>query len=216
MTKMDQKASMLEAVKRKRFLLQHEQDSSEEHNEGQSTHSDDDELAPNSSASHDALLGKPGGKNDQDPAESQADSDNETAEGQDGFPKISKATAPENSNNQFLNPKKDTHDPVDLNADKNMAGPDAENTQHDEMGVDTHKDVRTQSSKMAKNNAHKDEGIKNSTRKDVKGKMSIPDVVPSHGEDNPDASPDERVNDKPRLTGMKGARAKLDSFFGRK
>ena len=212
---MDNKASMLEAVKRKRFLLQHETDSTGEHDEGQSTHSDDDELAPNSSASHDALLGKPGGKNSMSPAEDHEDSENETAEGQDGFPKVSK-TSPANSKNLFADPKKDTHDPVDLNHDRNMAGSDATNTQHDEMGVNVHKDVRSQSSNMAKNNAVKDEGIKSSSRAGVKSDMQIPDVTPSHGEDNPEASPTNNVNDKPRLTGMKGARAKLDGFLAKR
>ena len=206
---MNNKASMLEAVKRKRFLLQHSSEEPES-----SSHEEDQELAPESASKHDALLGKPGGKNDQNPAESQEDSDNETAEGQEGFDKISHKS-PANSKNLFANPKKDTHDPVDLNKDRNMAGADAENNQHDEMGVDVHEDPRMQSSKMAKHNAVKAEGIKNSERKMVKGDMQIPDVVPSHGEDNPDASPDEKVNDKPRLGGLKGARAKLDGFLSK-
>lgn len=214
---MDNKASMLEAVKRKRLMIQqHETDNSSEHAEGEGADTDG-ELAPASgSSTKDALLGKPVGESEPSPAESLSDSDNETQLGTEGgFNKISKATAPANSKNLFQNPKKDTHDPVDLNKDRNMAGPDAENNQHDEMGVQPHQDVRMQSSLMAKKNAIKDEGIKSFARKDVKSKMNIADVVPSHGEDNPDASPDEEVNDKPRLSGMKGARAKLDGFLSK-
>lgn len=216
---MENKAAMLEAVKRKRFLLQHESDSKGEHDEGQSTHSEDNELAPSGessqASSHDALLGKPDGKDSPMDAESPKEGENETALGkQGGFNKTSKKS-PENSKNLFVNTKKDSHDPVDLNKNRNMAGADRQNNQHDDMGVDVHENPRLQSSKMAFHNSKKAEAIKNSSRKEVKSDMDIEDNVPSHGEDNPDASPDNTANDKPRLSGLKGARAKLDGFLSK-
>jgi hypothetical protein len=215
---MNDKAALLEAVKRKRAMIQYQSKDAEDPNHD-GMDKDDGELAPDGSANkastHDALLGHPDGKDTGNEAETPEESKNETAEGQDGFPNISHASAPGNSKNLFVNPKKDTHDAVDLNRDRDMAGVEGDSNQHDDMGVDTHKDVRRQSSGLAHKNAVKAEGIKNAVRKDVKSKVEIPDNVPSHGEDAKDAVSGVQSDNPGKLTGMKSARAKLDGFLSK-
>jgi hypothetical protein len=190
---MDNKSTMLEAVKRKRYQIQqHEEDQTGEDSEGQSARMGDDELAPVSgSHQRDALLGKP--ETEGEPGDVKDEShQNQTELGkQGGFNKLDKAGAPENSKNLFHDPKKDTHDAVDLNKHRNMAG-DGSNSKYDKMGVNEHKDVRLQSSNLAKKNAIKAEAIKGQSRKSVKSSMDIADNEPSHGEDVQDAVKDNQ------------------------
>lgn len=185
---MDNKATMLEAVKRKRYQIQqHEEDQTGPDNEGEGARMGDDELAP-ASGSHnrDALLGKP--ETEPEPTDEKSEThQNETELGQEGgFNKVIKAGAPANSKNLFHDPKKDTHDPVDLNKHRNMANTGL-NEKYDKMGVNEHKDVRLQSSNLAKRNAIKDEGIKKQSRSAVKSSMDMPDIEPTNSEDVQDA-----------------------------
>jgi hypothetical protein len=217
---MDNKAAMLEAVKRKRYMIQSQSESLGPKGQGGEGSEESDELAPEGSASKDALLGKPVSK-DSSPDTRDSGEQGETALGQEGGFDHEEHKSPENSKNLFLNPKKDTHDAVDLNKNRNMAGSEGENTQHDEMGVDAHRDVRLQSSNMAKKNAFRAEGAKDEARKTVKGQMAMPNLTPSQGEeagkDSPEATKAEEGSRKPAsFVGMKGARAKLDKFFGKK
>jgi len=176
------KEHMMEAMKRKRAMIQqHEEDSKGPHAAGQSP--GDDELAPASGASkRDALLGKPDGKNSYKDAESHEEAKNETMLGQEGGFNKEVHTSPSNSKVMFHDPKEDTHDPVDLNRHRNMAG-DGSNSKYDKMGVDEHKDVRLQSSKMAFKNAKKAEGLKYDALKKVKADMDIKSGIESHGRD---------------------------------
>lgn len=197
---------------------------SEEASEGETDGGDDsdesDELAPQGSSKHDAMMGKPEGKNTTQDADLGDQNKNQTALGkQGGFDHISK-TSPANSKPMFHDPRKDTHDDADPNLGRNMAGNQGDNTQHDEMGVDVHKEPRLQSSKMAARNMSSARGLKDSSRSDVKGEMDMPDVVPSHGEDVKDAPGDTgtAVTDRAVQTkfgGLKGARQKLDGFLSK-
>lgn len=212
-------AALLEAVKRKRAAIQYQKDDSNV-NEQSKDEDSDGELAPegnaNKGSDHDALLGSPDGKDSKMPAESSEQDDNQTALGHSGgFNKQIKANAPENSKNLFVNPKKDTHDPVDLNKDRNMAGEQGESNQQDEMGVEPHEDVRSQSSALAGKNAVKAEGIKKAFGKTIGSKLDVNTSDPGKGEDSPD--PVSAINsDNPgKLTGMKSARSKLDGFLSK-
>jgi hypothetical protein len=270
------KEHMLEAVKRRKFTKQYESDSDGEHAEGQGSEIGDQELAPSSGMSkttgsheRDALLGHPSAHpalKDTRPADLQG----ETQLGEEqGFDKeMGHVSAPANSKNLFHDPKVDTHDPVDLNRHRNMAG-DGSNPKYDKMGVDEHTDVRKQSSKLAGVNARKGEGLKDKERSFVKSKMDISSPkASSDREAGMDASgvvgdnsmqkgfkaPFSKVNRsgdksqgwdqdsegpnakgamyaeggesdhdgdeegssmKPRMTGLKGARAKLDGFLSK-
>jgi hypothetical protein len=217
---MDNKAALLEAVKRKRALIQYQKEDPDVNS--QSKDEDNEDLAPagaNKASEHDALLGTPDGKNSSEPAESSSDADNQTALGKEqGFDRESHES-PANSKNLFLDPKKDTHDPVDLNKHRDMAGREGERNQNDDMGVDVHQDVRRQSSKLAGKNAVRAEGLKNSFRNDVKGKMDLSSKMASSdgdaGKDAPDAAAAINPDNPGKLTGMKSARAKLDGFLSK-
>ena len=260
------KEQMLEAMKRKRAMIQqHEEDAQGEHAASQSSQSDDQELAPSRGSEKDTLMSKAG--KEPGNAESSRDEDNQTALGeQGGFDHVDHASAPENSKVLFHDPKKDTHDPADLNRNRNMAG-DGSNSKYDKMGVDEHKDVRHQSSKLAGENAVKNEGLKKSVLGDVKSKVNLKSPMASQGEeagmdaedslrDNSQQAgfkaPFSKVNRsgsksqdwdvdkegannkgglyaeegnedgdeegsemKPKMTGLKGARAKLDGFLSK-
>lgn len=212
---MNDKAALLEAVKRKRAMIQYQSKDAEDPNHDES----DGELAPdgnaNKASEHDALLGKPGGKDSTQPAESSAKDDNQTQLGHDGGFDKEVHTSPENSKNQFLNPKKDTHDAADLTKDRNMAGADGERNQNDEMGINPHKEVRSQSSGLAKGNAVKAEGIKKAFGKTIGEKLDVNTSDPGHGEESKDASAGVQSDNPGRLTGMKSARSKLDGFLSK-
>lgn len=213
------KEHMLEALKRKRSQIQYESDSKGPHAGGQSEETGDEELAPvGGSAKHDAMLGKPGGHNSSADAESESESENQNAmgEGGDGFQDgpDSHASAPKNSRSLFQDPKKDTHDEVDPNMHRNMAGDGGGlETKYDDMGVDVHKDVRSQSSHMAKHNMGKAEALKHKEAGLVGRKTQTDLHDPGKGEDAHDAV----AGDNEKMQGygpMKKARSKLDSFIG--
>lgn len=224
------KEHMLEAVKRKRAQLQqHEEDSTGEHAEGQSAETGDEELAPASGGSkRDALLGKPDGKDSNAPAESHEESQNQTKLGASGGFDKEVHTSPANSKNLFHDPKKDTHDPVDLNRHKLMGADEGGvSNKYDKMGVNEHLDVRKQSSVLAKHNATKDEGLKNRALASVKAKLNISSPKASSdgeaGMDGGDAVSDNETEGDGneggfgggKLSGLKGARARLDGFLSK-
>jgi len=207
---MNDKASMLEAVKRKRFQLK----SGEEDME----HDKDQELAPErdnmENSAHDV----------RSPMHQ-----NQTALGKEGFAKEEHVGGPLNSKNMFHDPKKDTHDEVDLNSDRNMAGSGGGlETKYDKMGVDEHKDVRAQSSHLAKANMHKAGALKSASRHAVQGSMDIHDKDASSdreaGDDVTDALGDEPEGkgssdiafDSGRGGAMKAARGKLEGFLSKR
>lgn len=198
---------MLEAVKRKRAMLQHDEEYS---------HDGEEELAP-MSGSHkkDALLGEPEGSNAEENAETPEEEKNETALGEEGgFDHVEHASAPENSKNQFHDPKKDTHDEVDPNMHRNMAGEGGGlETKYDKMGVSEHKDVRLQSSKMAKHNMQKAAEIKGKEHAIVASKMKTQAPMASHGEDAHDAVAGD--NEQMQVSPMKRARGKLEGFLSK-
>lgn len=206
---------MIEAMKRKRAMLKSEHDSYDSGGEGEGD--DDNELAPMSgSHKRDALLGEPEGSNAEENAESPEEEKNETALGEEGgFDHIEHAAAPANSKNLFHDPKKDTHDEVDPNMHRNMAGDGGGlETKYDKMGVNEHKDVRAQSSQMAKHNMQKNAAIKKKEHSLVASKTNTQAPAASHGEDVHDAV----AGDDERMQGyspMKMARSKLDGFLGK-
>jgi hypothetical protein len=212
------KEHMIEAVKRKRAMIQqHEEDSKGPHAEGQSAQTGDEELAPESGSSNrDALLGKPGGTNHEEDAESPEEEGNDTELGEEGgFDHISKDSAPENSKVLFQDPKKDTHDEADPNMHRNMAGDGGGlATKYDKMGVKEHTDPRLQSSHMAKRNMGRAEGVKSKEHALVAQKTHTQAPRASHGEDVHDAV----AGDNEQMQGyspLKKARAKLDGFLGK-
>jgi hypothetical protein len=154
------KISMLEAVKRKRGQLKMNEGTEEEALHG--------EKVPGP-IGHGSDMGQ-----------------GQTALGKEGFDHEEHAGAPENSKPMFHDPKKDTHDAVDLNKHRNMAG-DGSNPKYDKMGVDEHKDVRLQSSHLARANAVHAENLKAKSRHQVQSAMNIDDKDASHGEEVEDA-----------------------------
>jgi hypothetical protein len=205
---MNPKASMLEAVKRKRYQIQqHEEDATGEHADGQSSQDGDDELAPvGGSGKKDALMGgkpdtegEPG--NTRDPMKQ-----GQTKLGEEGGFDHEEHSSPENSKNLFQDPKKDTHDSVDLNAHRNMAG-DGSNSKYDKMGVDDHKDVRMQSSKMAGLNARKGEALKAKSRGATQSAMNIHEPDAGMGDDVPDA-----FGNHEQQKGFPAAKSKINRF----
>jgi len=201
-------SGMLEAIKRKRYMMKEMP-----MHEPEAETTKDDELAPvSASHEHDALLGNPAkvgkGKLVED-AIQDGEKDNQVAEGMRGFGKDGKP-APDNSHDDFFDTKKDSHDPVDLNEHRNMAGADGESNQMDHMGVHAGKDVRLQSSAMAKHNAMNNEHIKKESRGVVKKAIGInqPDANPGDGLGDGDGPTDEK-------SGMKLARSRMNGFLSK-
>lgn len=215
---MDNKASLLEAIKRKRSLIQYQKDDHDVNEQSESEDSDG-ELAPegnsNKGSDHDALLGSPGGKDSMAPAESSEEGQNQTALGHSGGFNKEIHSSPKNSKNLFVNPKKDTHDPVDLNKNRDMAGVEGESNQHDEMGINPHEEVRSQSSALAGKNAVKSEGIKKVFGKNIGSKLDVNMSDPGKGEDSPDPVAAVNSDNPGKFTGMKSARAKLDGYLSK-
>lgn len=184
----------MEALKRKQAAghKQYQSNDKTPGGSGQGFNDEDGELAPTRASEHDAILGTPvdaGYAADSFEEHNQ----NQTALGkQGGLEKNGKQTSPANSKDLFQDPKVDTHDPVDLNRDRNMAG-DGSNSKYDKMGVDEHVDPRMQSSKLAAANMKMNQSIKDRSRKQVKSAMNIKDNVPSMGEDAPGAVSDNQM-----------------------
>lgn len=177
-----QKDGMMEAVKRRKFVKQHEEDSHGEHAQGQSAMTGDDELAPaRGAAGKDVNLG--GHPDDSGAPQETRDAahQGQTKLGMEGFDHVDKSSAPVNSKPMFHDPGKDTHDDADPNMHRNMAG-DGSNSKYDKMGVDEHKDVRLQSSDMAKSNMMRGSAGKMAARKMVGDATNVERNPVDHGE----------------------------------
>ena len=214
------KEHMMEAMKRKRALLHEEHDG--EHAQGQSAMTGNEELAPARGAhKSDAMLGHPDGKNTEQDARSSTEYENQTELGKQGGFDHEVHSSPVNSKNMFHDPKKDTHDDADPNMHRNMAGDGGGlNAKYDKMGVDEHKDVRHQSSSMAKHNMDKGEALKHQELSKVQGKTAIGHhAAMQPGIDSDSDHEIEAENDGDEAPkshfGMKGARAKLDGFLSK-
>jgi hypothetical protein len=201
---------MLEAVRRKRQMIQqHEQDESELHG-GDKTAQEENGLAPVSQAhggsEHDVLRGgTPDGQNSKAPAETRDEDDNQTELGQEGgFDHISKGS-PVNSKTLFQNPKVDTHDDADPNMGKQMSGEQGESNQTDQMHVNVGDDPRKHSAPQTESNMAKMKAQKGATLATAKEDMHMSNVVPSHGEDGTEY----------KGKGLKAARSKMDGFLAK-
>lgn len=188
------KEHMLEAVKRKRAMLEDESDG---------------ELAPDGDESK-SLGGHAPEMNE-----------NQTALGKEGFDHEEHSGAPMNSKDKFFNVKKDTHDSADLNEHRDMApGSSQLDEKYSTMGVDPHKDVRQQSSHLAKANAMRNEAMKSKTSSIVGHKTAVDMHDPGMGEDvQPEsgqmAENSARPGQPEAKFGLKGARGKLEGFLSR-
>lgn len=184
------KEAMMVAMRRKKDQIkQFQTDDNTPGGHGQA--GADDELAPTRASKEDALLGGTPDSSEP-PSLSGTDNKNQTALGESqGFSKVDKSSAPQNSKPLFVDPKKDLHDPVDLNRHRNIAG-DGSNPKYDNIGVDESVPLQQQASKLTADNASRTAALKDSSRKHVKSSMNIMDNKPTMGEDVPDAAKDMR------------------------